>query len=146
MKLIRPNYGPVKDVFQDFFSNAVNRTLSDILNVDNPVSQPSVNIKETAEDFKIEVAAPGLEKNDFKLTMDKDRLTISAQKEEKKVEEGENFTRKEFSFNSFSRSFDLPDTIQADGILANYENGILNITLPKKPEAKPQPAKQIEIK
>ena len=120
--------------------------MSDILNVDNPVSQPSVNIKETAEDFKIEVAAPGLEKNDFKITMDKDRLTISAQKEEKKVEEGENFTRKEFSFNSFSRSFDLPDTIQADGILANYENGILNITLPKKPEAKPQPAKQIEIK
>ncbi len=145
MKLVRPNYSPVKDVFQDFFNSAVNRTLSDFLSVDSPVTQPSVNIKETPEDYKIEVAAPGLEKADFQLSLENDRLTISAQKEDKKEESGENFTRKEFSFSSFSRSFDLPDTVQAENASANYENGILLVTLPKRPEAKPQPAKQIEI-
>ncbi len=146
MKLIRPNYSPVKDVFQDFFSNAVNRTLSDILNIDSPISQPSVNIRETPEKFEIELAAPGLEKNDFKLALENNRLSISAQKEESKVEENVNYSRKEFSFNSFIRSFDLPETVHAENISANYENGILYINLPKKEEAKPQPAKQIEIK
>lgn len=146
MKLIRPNHNPVKDVFQDFFNSAVNRTLSDYLNVEAPLTQPSVNIKETADDFKIELAAPGLEKNDFNLSIEKDKLHISAQKEEKREENTENFTRKEFSFNSFTRSFDLPNTLMTDKVAANYENGILTIQLPKKPEAKPQPAKQIEIK
>lgn len=146
MKLVRPNYSPVKDVFQDFFNSAVNRTLSDFLNVDAPVTQPSVNIKETADDFQIEMAAPGLEKGDFKISIDNNRLTIAAQKEEKKEESGDNFTRKEFSFSSFTRSFDLPDSVHGENVAASYENGILHVTLPKKPEAKPQPAKTIEIK
>lgn len=146
MNLIRPNNSPVKDVFQDFINSAFNRTLSDYLNVEAPLTQPSVNIKETADDFKIELAAPGLEKSDFNLTIEKDKLHVSAQKEEKKEENSDNFTKKEFSFNSFTRSFDLPNTLITDKVVANYENGILTIQLPKKPEAKPQPAKQIEIK
>lgn len=146
MKLIKPNYSPMKDVFQDFFSNAVNRTLSDILNIDSPVSLPSVNIVESPDNFKIEMAAPGLEKGDFKLSLENNRLSVSSEKEERKTEENENFTRKEFSYSSFTRSFDLPDTLDVENISANYENGILYITLPKRAEAKPQPAKQIEIK
>lgn len=146
MKLVKPNYSPMKDVFQDFFSNAVNRTLSDILNIDSPVSQPSVNILETADNFKIEMAAPGMEKEDFKLSLENNRLSISSIKEDKKVEESENYTRKEFSYSSFSRTFDLPESVDVEKISANYEKGILMITLPKRTEAKPQPAKQIEIK
>jgi HSP20 family protein len=145
MKLTKPNYSPVKDVFQDFFNTAINRTLSDYLNVDAPITQPSVNITETADEYKIQLAAPGMQKKDFNIALENDRLTISAEKEESKEDNSENYTRKEFSYSSFSRSFELPDTVHAEKVEASYENGILNISLPKKPEAKPQPAKKIEI-
>ena len=107
---------------------------------------PSVNIKENTDAFTVEVAAPGFEKGDFKLELNHDLLTISSEKKvEKETKEGEQFTKREFSYQSFSRSFTLPHTADGERIEANYENGILKVIIPKKEEAKPKPARTIEI-
>jgi len=107
---------------------------------------PSVNIKENADEFKVEVAAPGFDKGDFKLELNHDLLTISSEKKvEHETKEGELFTKREFSYQSFSRSFTLPNTADGERIEANYENGILRISIPKKEAAKPRPARTIEI-
>lgn len=145
MKLLRPDFNPVKDVFQDFFNTAINKSVADLFSSDS-VTQPSVNIIETPDEFKMEIAAPGLEKADFNISVENNSLVISAQKEMKKEETKENYTRKEFNYSSFTRSFELPDSISTDQIQAIYENGILNLSLPKKPEAKAQPQRTIEIK
>lgn len=108
---------------------------------------PSVNIKENADEFKVEVAAPGFGKDDFKLHLDNDLLTILSEKrEENETQDGERFTKREFSYQSFSRSFTLPQSADAERIDASYENGILRVIIPKKEEAKPQSARLIEIK
>ncbi len=107
---------------------------------------PSVNIKENNDEFKVEVAAPGFDKGDFKLELNHDLLTISSEKKvEHETKEGEQFTKREFSYQSFSRSFTLPNTADGERIEANYENGILRVSIPKKEEAKPRPARMIEI-
>ncbi|MBG0783099.1 MAG: Hsp20/alpha crystallin family protein [Bacteroidales bacterium] len=108
---------------------------------------PAVNVKENDDEITIEVAAPGLKKDDFKLDYDNGRLTISSEKEDKFEEkEGEKITRREFSYSSFQRSFSVPETlINADKIAAKYNDGILKVTLPKREEVKPKPAKQIKI-
>ena len=108
---------------------------------------PSVNIKEKSDEFQVDVAAPGFDKNDFKLELHHDLLTISSEKQiENETKEGERFTKCEFSYQSFSRSFGLPNIADAERIQANYENGILHISIPKKEEAKPKPSRMIEIK
>ena len=107
---------------------------------------PSVNIKENTEAFVVEVAAPGFEKGDFKLELNHDLLTVSSEKKvENETKEGEQFTKREFSYQSFSRSFTLPHTADGDKIEAAYENGILKVSIPKKEEAKPKPSRTIEI-
>jgi HSP20 family protein len=107
---------------------------------------PSVNIKENADEFKVEVAAPGLDKNDFKLQLDHEMLTISSEKtNENETKNGERFTKREFSYQSFSRSFTLPQTADGERIEANYEKGVLTVIIPKKEEAKPKPTRMIEI-
>ena len=106
---------------------------------------PAVNIAETDEGYRIEVASPGFNKRDFEVKIDQDLLTISAQREAKETDSNGKYTRKEFSFTEFKRNFHLPETVDANGISANYENGILHVTLAKKEEAKPQPAKLIKI-
>ena len=110
-------------------------------------SMPAVNVKESENEFNIEVAAPGMKKDDFSVSVDNDRLTISAErKDEKKDEDNENFTRQEFSYQSFQRTFQLPNNVvDADKIKASYNNGILNVNVPKREEAKPKPAKEIKI-
>ena len=108
---------------------------------------PSVNIKEDNNGFEVELAAPGFDKGDFKVELDKSVLTISSEKKvEKETKEGQQFTQKEFSYQSFCRSFALPSIVEADKISAKYDNGILRVSIPKKEEAKPKPAKKIEIK
>jgi len=109
------------------------------------ISTPAVNIIEGKDEFRIEVAAPGLHKEDFKINLENDQLTISANKEVKKEENEETYTRREFSYSSFSRSFTLPDTVDGDKIKASHQNGILTIHVPKKEEAKPKPAREIAI-
>jgi len=107
---------------------------------------PSVNIKEDDDGFEVEMAAPGFNKEDFKIELNNSVLSVSSEKEVKnETKEGQQFTRKEFSYQSFSRSFTLPNIVEGDKISAKYENGLLVISIPKKEEAKPQPAKQIEI-
>jgi len=107
---------------------------------------PSVNIKENNDEFKLEVAAPGFNKGDFKLELNHNLLTVSSEKKvENETKEGEQFTKREFSYQSFSRSFTLPNIADGEQIEANYENGILQISIPKKEEAKPRPARMIEI-
>ncbi len=107
---------------------------------------PSVNIKENTDAFTVEVAAPGFEKGDFKLELNHDLLTISSEKKvESETKDGEQFTKREFSYQSFSRSFTLPQTADGERIEASYDNGILKVSIPKKEEAKPKPARTIEI-
>lgn len=106
---------------------------------------PAVNVVENENGFRIEVAAPGLQKSDFKLNLEKNQLTISAEKEQKEEEKNEKYTRKEFKYASFQRTFTLPNTVDGDRIEANYADGILSIALPKREEAKEKPARLIEI-
>ncbi len=106
---------------------------------------PAVNIKENKKEFSIEFAAPGFTKKDFKIDLDQDVLTISAEKEHEEQEENDNFTRKEFSYNSFSRSFTLPNTVSGEKINANYNDGILKLSVPKKAATKTLPKKEIKI-
>lgn len=108
---------------------------------------PAVNVRETNDEFKIEVAAPGMKRDDFKVELDNHVLTISSQREENREEkEKEGFTRREFSYQSFQRSFTLPQNkVEGEKIAARYQDGILEITVPKKEEARVKPAKQITI-
>ncbi|RZT00326.1 Hsp20/alpha crystallin family protein [Aquimarina brevivitae] len=108
---------------------------------------PAVNIRENEDSFMVELAAPGLNKADFNIELDNDLLSISSEKEVERETNGNdaNYTRKEFSYTSFKRSFTLPETINPEAIEASYKDGILLITLPKKEEAKVQPKRLIEI-
>lgn len=108
---------------------------------------PAVNVLEDENSFKIELAAPGLKKEDFKINVHENVLTISA---EQKTESEENkndgkYTRKEFNYSSFKRSFTLPKTVDGDKIVASYNEGVLGLSLPKKEEAKPKEPRSIEV-
>lgn len=106
---------------------------------------PAVNIKESETDFKLELFAPGLKKEDFNIEIDQRTLSISSEKKERTEENNEKYSRKEYSFSSFKRTFNLPETVNFDAIEANYESGILNLRLPKREEALPKPKRMIEI-
>lgn len=136
-----------RDAFPSIFSEFLNRDLFDTANMGfNDSTMPAVNIKETKDDFEVEVAAPGMKKDDFKIELDNNLLVISSEKEQKHEEqEGKEFTRKEFSYQSFRRSFTLPKTIEDKKIKAAYKDGVLSIRLPKKDEAKEKPKRMIEI-
>lgn len=109
-------------------------------------SLPAVNVKETDDDFVIELAAPGMDKNDFKINFKNNVLTISSEKKNESEEKSQNYTRKEFSYQSFQRSFTVSDNaVLGDKISAKYNNGILHISLPKREELKPQPEREIKI-
>jgi HSP20 family protein len=132
-------------LFDRFFENDLfdwsNRNYSS-----TDTTLPSVNIKESNEGFEVEMAAPGFAKDDFKIELNHDLLSISSEKKvESETREGQQFTKHEFSYQSFSRSFTLPNTADSDHIGAKYENGILRVNIPKKEEAKPKPVKQIVI-
>ncbi len=93
---------------------------------------PAVNVAEDEKKFEIEFAAPGLQKEDFKIKVDKGMLTVSAERKEEKEEKKKNYTRQEYSYNSFSRSFTLPENAKEDDIKAYYENGVLKLDIAKK--------------
>lgn len=109
-------------------------------------THPSMNVKEHKDDFEIEFAAPGFEKKDFKITMKDDVLEVSAQKRKEKTEEEENFTRREFNYNAFTRTVQLPNNVdRSKDVKAVYKNGILKLNLLKKEETKKNPKKVIEV-
>lgn len=103
-----------------------------------------VNIRETEKEYLLDVVAPGLNKEDFKISLENNLLTISVEKKEETVNEGEKFVRREYQSQAFKRSFTLDEKINADGISAQYVNGVLTLNLPKKEEVKPA-TKQISI-
>jgi len=109
------------------------------------LSVPSANIFENEKDFRIELAAPGLERKDFKVEVDNGILTISGEKEEEEKEERGSYRRREYAYNSFSRSFSLPENSIADKIEAKYDKGILRLTLPKKEVTISKPSKEIKV-
>ena len=110
---------------------------------------PSVNIYETPEKFILEVAAPGMSKTDFNIEVTpENQLVIASEnkrEDERQSDDGRRFTMKEFSFSSFKRTFNLPDSVDTDDIRATYKDGLLEVTLHKKPEALPKPSRTIEI-
>ena len=108
---------------------------------------PAVNVKENNDQYQIEVAAPGMKKEDFKVNYENGRLTISSElSEEEKEGNDENFTRREYRYQSFQRSFTVAENmVESDKIKATYSDGILCITLPKRDEIKPKPAREIKI-
>lgn len=131
-----------RPLFTDFFEND---RFFDNFQKDWVNRIPSVNITENSKEFKIEFGAPGLKKEDFKVDIDKNTLTVSSEKEEKKKEENERFTKQEFNYSSFSRSFMLPDSVKTDDVKAKYEDGILKIHLTKKEDSKNNERKQIQV-
>jgi HSP20 family protein len=106
---------------------------------------PAVNISENEDGFMLEMAAPGLKKSDFTINLDNNVLTISSEKQEEQEDSKQNYSCKEFNFSSFSRSFTLPKSIDFDKIKADYKDGILKVSLPKREDAKVALNRQIEI-
>lgn len=108
---------------------------------------PAVNVKETADSFEVEMAAPGMKKEDFKVELNNNVLTISSElKHENEEREAERWTRKEFSYQTFQRSFQLSrEAVDADSIQAKYENGVLQLVIPKREEVKQKPSRLINI-
>ncbi len=132
--------------FRNFVENFFNRSIADVFGSDFTINSPSINVRETESAYKLEVAAPGLEKENFEISVDKGYLTIAAKREKSEEEKNDNYTRREFNYTAFSRSFALPDDAKVDDIVAVYANGILVLTVPKKETAKVETARVIEIK
>lgn len=130
----------------DFFDNRkwVRNMLPDAFWNGNR-TQPALNIKETDDDFEIELSAPGFGKKDFNVTIEDGCLNITAEKKHSEEEKDDNYTRREFSYNSFERSLQLPESVKEEEIKAKYNDGILSFKLAKKEEAKKRPPKVIEI-
>jgi HSP20 family protein len=148
MSLIKrnENYPAWSNLFNDFFNRDwldwTTRNFSD-----TNTTLPSVNILEGTDSYEVDMAAPGLEKKDFKIELNHGVLTISSERKvENETKKEKQFTRREFSYQSFSRSFTLPGTVESEKISAKYENGVLKVVIPKKDEAKTRSLKTIEIK
>ena len=133
-------------LFNDTFTNDFfNWGLGNYSNTNT--SLPAVNIRESADAFEVEMAAPGMTKDDFKIELDNNMLTISSEKKMRNEEkDGDRYTRREFSYQSFQRSFQLPkDVVDADKIQARYDNGLLHLVIPKKEEVKKRAPRTIQI-
>jgi len=150
MAIIKFNQPTLPKMISDFFDN--DNFLNDHFAASSWMPRtwtkniPSANVKETSKGYDIELAAPGLSKEDFKIGIENDVLSISAEKELHQNEENEKYTRQEFHYDAFNRSFRLPDTINADKIDARYENGLLKINIPKKTEHAVSAKKEIKLK
>jgi HSP20 family protein len=117
--------------------HSLDKILNDVFNTpvfndETKGMTPSVNVLENGENFKLEVAAPGLAKDDFKINVEDNVLTVSSEKTVENKEEGEKFVRREFAYSSFKRTFTLPENVNLEGIKATHENGVLTITIPKQ--------------
>jgi HSP20 family protein len=134
----RRSYKPF--TFQDFLSEdffpTINRTTSTL---------PAVNIREDEKAFYLELAIPGMSKEDVKIELKDEMLTISSEHKEEKEDKAEGYSRKEFSYNSFCRSFYLPEGVDTEKINASYKEGILGIEIPKKEEEKKIKSREVKI-
>jgi len=143
LPVIRTRFN-VPSIWDEFFGKDLfNTGLSEDRSA---LSVPAVNVLKNNDNYKIEVAAPGLEKKDFHIDLDNNMLTISSEKEIRHEEEKDGkFMRREFAYSSFKRSFTLPESVNIDKIEAKYNEGVLHITIPKREEAKQKPPRQISI-
>jgi len=132
--------------FDRFIENEMNEVRNRNSTTSSTSTFPTVNIKSNPDGYIVEMVAPGFEKEDFKIDFDNNLLTISSEKKEgSELKEDEKFTRKEFSYDSFTRSFTLPNSVDGEQINASYTNGILGVVIPKKEEAKPKPPRTVEV-
>ena len=133
--------------WSNWLDDIFNRDLPSVFtsNFNTGISLPKVNIEETADAFIVDMAVPGLKKSDFNLHLDNQLLSISTELKEEKEHEEKNYTRREFGYSSFKRTFTLPESVDEDKIDARYKDGVLSIHLPKKEEAKQKPARTIKI-
>ena len=146
MTLVKFANGQKNHSVNPFFSDVFNSIYNDSFLSDKLASRvPAVNIAETENEFQVELAAPGLKKEDFKISLDKNVLSISADKKTENVEEGKKISKREFSYNSFTRSFTLPETADHTKIEAEYVDGVLKLNIAKKEEAKFQ-SRDISVK
>lgn len=132
--------------WSNWIDNLINSDFTQFENNDfnHGFSNPKVNISENDESFHLEMAVPGFEKSDFVIDVENEELSISVD-QKPKVNETTSYSRKEFGYASFKRTFLLPETVEEDRIEATYNNGILDVKIPKKEEAKPKPAKSIKV-
>lgn len=149
---IKPNKMTLVKYNNKIMSPGIFNLLNDVLGEDfftpsmsyRRESIPAVNVKETEKEFFLEMAIPGLKKENINIEIEEDIMTISSEVKEESEEKKDDFTRKEFHFNSFKRSFNIPEEADASKIEAKQENGVLYVTLPKK-EVKPSLKKTINI-
>ena len=114
-------------------------------NFNTGITLPAVNVLDNDNEYVVEMAVPGLKKDDFEINLDNQMLSISAELETTSEESKQNYTRREFGYSSFKRTFSLPETVETDNIKAKYEDGLLKVLLPKRDEAKKKPLKQIKV-
>lgn len=146
MTLVKFGNGQKNQLVNPFFNDVFDSLISESFLSDKLTSRvPAVNIAETENEFHIELAAPGLKKEDFKINLDKNVLSVSAEKKAENVEEGKRYSKREYSYNSFVRSFTLPETVDHANIEAEYTDGVLKLKVAKKEEAKIQ-SREIAVK
>ena len=146
MTLVKFNNGLKNNAVNPFFNDVFDYILNDSYLGNKLVARvPAVNIAETENEFHIELAVPGLKKEDFKINLDKNVLTVSAEKKTENAEEGKKFSKREYSYSSFTRSFTLPESADHSKIEADYADGILKLIVAKKEEAKFQ-SREIAVK
>lgn len=138
----RKNYGSLLPGFNDVFDSIFNDTF---FNDRMVTCVPAANISETDNHYHVELAAPGLKKEDFKISLDRNVLHISVEQQSSNEETQKNYSKREYSYNSFVRSFTLPDSANAEDIEAAYTDGVLKLDIAKREEAKAV-RRQIEIK
>ncbi len=131
--------------YQSILDRLFRNDLRDYFMADFPETVPAVNISEEKDRYVIEMAAPGLKKEDFKVNVQNDEITIACEKEEEKKEEGKHYSRREYNYSSFTRSFTLPDDANINNIEARYTDGVLKLTVSKKDSVPAKQAKQIPV-
>jgi len=145
MTLVKFNNGQ-KNAVNPWFSDVFDSLINDsVLNDRFVTKTPAVNIAETENEFHIELAVPGLKKEDFKISLDKNVLSVSTEKKTENVEEGKKYSKREYTYNSFVRSFTLPESADQSKIAAEYTDGLLKLNVTKKEEAKFQ-TREIAVK
>lgn len=151
MDLSVKNRHSLPSLFSDFMSPAtlLSRDFWDIESGLIPkrlgITMPTANIKETPKEFLVELAVPGLNQKDFNIELDNHTLTISAEKEQREVKEDEEYYQKEYSFNSFCRTFSLPENIKDEQVKASYQNGVLTVSIPKEKETKMKAIRKVAV-
>lgn len=151
MNLTVKKNGGLSSLFPDFL-NPNSLLGRDFFNFDSDltpsrlgINLPTANVSESPKEFKLELAAPGLQHKDFNIEIENNILTISVEQEEEKKEEDGEYSRKEYSFHSFSRTFTFPENVKESGIEARYVDGILKVTIPKEKETPLKPVRKIAV-